>query len=414
MSTINLCFRPSSVAGRVGALYFRVSHRRTTARLHTGYYIYPDEWDAGSGAITPRSASLWRRPVLNAFVCDIRAMRTRLDASAATLNAAGASFCAADIISHCQRHHPVGVTLFEYIKEVAVGLKANGQYATHRHYMATLHSVEAFAGGHGLSLVDVTPQWAAAYERHLLTHCKVCLNTSSFYMRCLRAVYNRAVGQGLVDDRRPFAHVYTGVAATRKRSIGEASMCRLCSVNLDGSPALSLARDIFIMSYCLRGMSLIDMARLKDSDIKDGRLEYSRSKTRQHLSVGWQPCMQTIVDRYRHLSAGGMLLPIVRHPAARWHQQYTSASVLVNRHLHRLGQMIGLQQPLTMYCARHTWATMAHAKGVPLETISEALGHDNASTTRIYMGTINHSAVDAANNMIIKDLEKRMVSLEET
>ena len=74
---------------------------------------------------------------------------------------------------------------------------------------------------------------------------------------------------------------------------------------------------------------------------------------------------------------------------------------LVNYRLKELSTMLKLQRPLTMYVARHSWASAAKAKNVPLSVISEGMGHDSEATTQIYLASLETSVVDKANKMIL-------------
>ena len=175
-------------------------------------------------------------------------------------------------------------------------------------------------------------------------------------------------------------------------------------MDLSGSPQAAFARDIFMFSFFTRGMSFVDMAYLKKSDVSDSTLTYRRRKTGQSLSIGWEQQMQAIVDRYATEKTTSYLLPLITRKDGTERTQYESKMQQVNRHLKKIGQQLGLPIPLTTYCARHSWATIARDKNVPLAVISEALGHDNEQTTRIYLDSIRPSVVDDANRMIIEGL----------
>ena len=76
----------------------------------------------------------------------------------------------------------------------------------------------------------------------------------------------------------------------------------------------------------------------------------------------------------------------------------------INRYLKVLGKMLGLQMPLTMYVARHSWATIARDKRIPISIISESMGHESEMTTRIYLSSISHHEIDRANHSILMSL----------
>lgn len=66
--------------------------------------------------------------------------------------------------------------------------------------------------------------------------------------------------------------------------------------------------------------------------------------------------------------------------------------------------MVGIKIPLTMYVARHSWASAAKSKGIPLSVISEGMGHDSEATTQIYLASLDTAIVDKANSLIISSL----------
>ena len=246
--------------------------------------------------------------------------------------------------------------------------------------LTALNSFKRFRKHVDLSYDEVTSGLVQRYESYLKEQ-GLCRNTSSFYIRQFRTCYNLAEEQGLTAD-----------------------ISRIYRMDLSGLPQAAFARDIFMFSFFTRGMSFVDMAYLKRSDVSDSTLTYCRRKTGQTLSIGWEQQMQAIVDRYATEKATSYLLPLITREDGTERTQYESKMQQVNRHLKKIGQQLGLPIPLTTYCARHSWATIARDKNVPLAFISEALGHDNEQTTRIYLDSIRTSVVDDANRMIIEGL----------
>lgn len=231
----------------------------------------------------------------------------------------------------------------------------------------------------------------------------ICPNSISFYMRGLRAVYNRAVEKELTVQRNPFRHVYTGIDKTVKRAVPAKVIRQIRDLDLTPDPAMDLARDLFMFSFYTRGMSFIDMAFLKKSDLKNGILSYRRQKTGQQLFIRWEKPMQEIVDKY-DTTGTPYLLPVIRDTTKDARRQYKNAEHLTNGRLKRIGKRLGLEIPLTTYVARHGWASIAKSKNIPVATISEAMGHDSEKTTRIYLASLDTSVVDKANNLVIKSL----------
>ena len=159
-------------------------------------------------------------------------------------------------------------------------LQANRQFRTAETYEAALRSFQRFLGAPTLAFREITPTLIARYEVYLAGR-GLSRNTSSFYMRILRAIYNRAVDAGLVRQRSPFRHVYTGVDKTRKRAVPLSVIRRIKHLDLSGSPSLTLARDLFLFSFYTRGMSFVDMAGLTPGNLNGGyRGPHSRQPER--------------------------------------------------------------------------------------------------------------------------------------
>ena len=260
-----------------------------------------------------------------------------------------------------------------------------------------------FRRNEDIQLDDMDADLMMEYEAWLKIR-GVSLNTISFYMRILRATYNRAVEKGLTLQKFPFKHVYTGMERTLKRAILLKDIKHIKELDLSEKPHWELARDMFLFSFYTRGMSFIDMACLKKSNLKNGILSYRRHKTGQQLYIKWESCMEAIVAKYSPYCSGNYLLPILRLPSKNLRNQYKSTMCRVNKYLKEIAQLCGITTPLTMYVSRHSWASIAKSKNIPISVISEGMGHDSEETTRIYLASLDGSVIDKANSAILEDL----------
>lgn len=77
---------------------------------------------------------------------------------------------------------------------------------------------------------------------------------------------------------------------------------------------------------------------------------------------------------------------------------------VINRKLKEIAGLADISVPLSMYCARHSWASAAKSKNVPISVISEGMGHDSEMTTQIYLASLDNSLIDEANEMILRNL----------
>ncbi len=292
------------------------------------------------------------------------------------------------------------VSFYNFMLGIILRREQAQQYhktSTPVNYRRALESFMKFRNGKDISIKKIDSELMIEYESWLKMK-GVCKNTSSFYMRILRAVYNSAVDKGFTNDNKPFKKVYTGVAKTVKRAVDLDTIRKIKELDLSNKPKMEFARDMFMFSFYTRGMALVDMANLKKSDLKNGILTYSRRKTGGRLSVKWESPMAEIADRYT-VSGSEYLLPLTGKSG-----DYKGKQLAVNDGLHGIGEMLGLPAPLTLYTARHSWASIAYQKSIPISIISAGMGHKTEEITRVYLSTLDTSAVDEANNLIINDL----------
>lgn len=294
-----------------------------------------------------------------------------------------------------------GNTLFAYMERTIAQYWRQEQYRTSETYSTTLNSFKRFRADVDVKLEDIDGCLVQAYECYLKQH-RLAPNTISFYLKHLRAIYNRAVDDNLTADRRPFRRVSTAIEKTPKRAISLTSVKRLKALDLSDNPSRQFARDIFLFSFYTRGMSFVDIAYLQKKNLIGNVLSYRRKKTNQQLTIAWEECMQDILQSYKADASSPYLFSIIKIPSEESRRQYKNALSLINRHLREIGQLLNLRQPLTMYCARHSWASIARDEGIPLAVISEGMGHDSEKTTQIYLASLKTEVIDRANRKILK------------
>jgi len=151
------------------------------------------------------------------------------------------------------------------VRQLLTGYKLLSSEWDESRSTVSLHG-KRFRHDEDLMLDEISAPLMESYEASLRRRGLIS-NSISFYTQILRAVYNRAVEEDVVENRHPFRHVYTGIDKTIKRALPLASIRKIRNLELKDSPTLDYARDMFMMSFYLRGMSFIDMAFLKKSDL---------------------------------------------------------------------------------------------------------------------------------------------------
>ena len=271
---------------------------------------------------------------------------------------------------------------FSRCADIYIGrLREEGRYSTAHVYQNALLSFSKFCGVHSVSFRQVTRERLRRYEQHLY-ECGLKPNTISTYMRMLRSIYNRGVEAGSAPYvHRLFHEVYTGVDVRQKRALPVVALRRL----LYEDPQSDRLR---------RTQAIADLTHLEKSALDSNVLRYNRVKTKTPMSVEVLDSAQEMLDQLRNRQSPrpgcpdylfGILHGDKKRKDERAYREYQSALRRFNYCLKSLAKRLRLNFPVTSYTLRHSWATTAKYRGVPIEMISESLGHKSIKTTQIYL-----------------------------
>ena len=252
---------------------------------------------------------------------------------------------------------------------------------------------------------DIDCLWLKRYEEWL--HARGCKDTTiSQLFRTLRSVFNKAIEQEVIKQNvYPFNRFKVNKfdVHTVKRAISKEEVQKILALDLSDSCFYRvLARDLFLFSYFGAGINFSDIALLRFNDLRDGRVCYVRKKTGKSIGFPLNDISTKIVEKYTRPfgNDNDYIFPILDAGIHKTEQQkrdrIRKTLKKVNRELKVLGEMIGLEIPLTTYVAHHTYATVLKRSGVSVALISESLGHSDLSTTQIYLDSFENSQIDAA------------------
>ena len=285
MATVKIKFRPSTVDGGQGSIFYQVIHNRVARQQKTGYRLYGYEWNSHSSEVVLPKFNESRKRHISEIGDKIRMDVKHFHKVIADFEHSGCDYTVDDVIAEFASDNPENF-LFPFMEGVISNLKTLGKIRTSETYAATLCSFRRFREDKDVPLDDMDSDMMMAYEAYLKNN-GVSPNSSSFYMRNLRAVYNRAVEKELTSQCFPFKHVYTGVDKTVKRAVPLKVIKKIKEMDFSMNPSFDFARDMFLMSFYTRGMSFIDMAYLRKKDLQNGVLEVCHS-------LIWHTCEKRI------------------------------------------------------------------------------------------------------------------------
>lgn len=272
-------------------------------------------------------------------------------------------------------------------------LRKEGRYSTAHVYKNALFSFSKFCGTTNISFRQVTRECLRCYGQYLY-ESGLKLNTVSTYMRMLRSIYNRGVEAGRAPYvPRLFHDVYTGVDIRQKKALPVIELHKLLYED-PKSERLRRTQTIAALMFQFCGMSFADLAHLEKSALDQNVLQYNRIKTKTPMSLEILDSAKEMIDQLRSNKPAvpdcpdylfNILHGDKKRKDERAYREYQSALRNFNNCLKDLARALHLNSPVTSYTFRHSWATTAKYRGVPIEMISESLGHKSIKTTQIYL-----------------------------
>lgn len=257
-------------------------------------------------------------------------------------------------------------------------LLKSGTRATYR---TTMLHIRRYCDVSTLRLQDIDAKWIRGLEESMAE--TLSLNTRTSNLSRLRRVVRLALDEGVIE-RDPFRGIRLRTEETRKRCLSLEELARVRDIPLNGFS--EFARDMFMLSFYLIGMNPVDMYHAEP--VRNGRLQYRRMKTGRLYDIKIEPEAQALIDKYR----GTDRLLCLSERYARPNSMMTSVGLSLKRRV---------DGRLSLYWARHTWATLAASIDIPMDVISMSLGHSfGLKVTNVY---VRHdlSKVDKANRAVL-------------
>lgn len=382
-------------------LIVRIIHNRSKKMIYTPYHLFQSDFDSGTQKVVCGGESGLTKQKCNEINRYLKESREQLSRILIRLEREIPNGYSADhIIENLSTQQTTKYVLPYFEREIAT-MRSAGRFGSATLYNSTMNSLIRFVRNPKFTFKDIDFRFISDYVAHLQGE-NISRNSINMYLRNFRSVYNKAQKDGLIHLKKsPFADFSIGVTQTVKRSLSKDVIRRIAYCDLPFNSTLSLVRDIFMFSFYTRGMSLVDMVYLRHENIVGGVIYYKRNKTGQQLQIAISIPLRELIERYH--SSSPFVFPILKEGSSEsLYKQYRSALNQINNSLKRIGTILGLEDKLTTYVARHSWAMIAKTEGVSIATISEGLGHTTEKTTQIYLKAFDRKIIDEANAKITK------------
>lgn len=382
-------------------LVFQVIHDRRKKLIYTRYHVKEETFDESEEKIINDDSVSTATDVAK-INRELKKIKRTINARIRQLERTTDSFTVEDVLAQYihKKNARQQFYLLRYIDTQIERKKTLKKDGTAAAYKSTRSSLSKFLNNSNIRMSEIDLRFIRRYE-DFLHNSGVTDNTVSYYLRNLRTLYNQAMTDGyLPQGEYPFIKAQTRPAKTVKRALVRKDLQTLANLELEDTPKLNFARDLYLFSFYAQGMAFVDIVLLKKSDICKGVLVYCRHKSKQLIRIAVTPQMQRLMDKYA--TEGEYVFPIINDKDSSEYKQYRLALARINRYLKKIAAMVDIEVSLTTYTARHTWATLARDCGAPLSVISAGLGHTSEEMTRIYLKEFDVSQLDKVNSMVTK------------
>ncbi len=312
------------------------------------------------------------------------------------------SFEELDSIMKNKHNNYSSTEVFDLFDEVISKLNAEGRISTASAYKDARNSLAGYKTK--LQFKQVTIQFLKNYEARMKEEGKT-ISTIGIYLRHFRAIYNRAIEKGIVDQKYyPFGKNRYQIKAPRniKKALTIEQISKIIDFDVIEGSTQHFARDIWLFSYLCNGMNIKDIISLRFKNLVGDTIQYDRSKTSNTIQnpkpivITLLPQSKEIIKRWavKKKKEEDYIFPVLRKDISELQKQKDKDQFVktINKYMKLIGKEIGYDKPLTTYAARHSFATVLKRSGAPTEFISESLGHKSLQTTEAYLDSFEDSS----------------------
>jgi site-specific recombinase XerD len=370
--------------GKTAPLKLSIAHRNDTALLNLGISILPSQFNSKTEKIENHPNKVFLNNFLSQRKNEVEKYALELSLKG-TLNSLSATEFKNYVKNKINNTQDSSETFMSVADKFIATKKRPHTAQIYKYSLSLLRKY--YPAVDNLSFEDITVDFLTKFDNYLVD-TKSNVNTRGIVFRSIRAVFNYAIGED-ITTAYPFRKFK--VKSYEQQTTKSLTVEQLREIIKKDLPQnLVPIRDYFVLTFYLIGINVADLLRLTDKSISNlGRLDYIRAKTGKKYSIKIQPETAKLLDKYKgknHLLLFG--------------DEGISADHFSNKLAAGLKKIMPSIPNLSLYWARHTWATIAASLEIPKETIAHALGHGNRSVTDVYID-FDEKKVDKANRQVL-------------
>ncbi len=386
-------------------IYLRVIKDRQTRFIAIGANCTPELWDAKANL--PKK----KHPLFHEIVIAIETKKIEANKLLLDFSNEKKEISVEEVKSILKSSSTKKLQVLAYFDTVIDNLRKAGRIGTAEIFKSTRNSLSTFRKEKDFDFSFITSSFLWKWHESLIER-SAQLTSIFVYMRTFQRLVNMSKEDNMVkktfDPFTEFGLAKYRKAKTRKRAISKDDIKLIGGFKAKEGSQLFHARNYFMFSYYNRGINFIDMAHLKWENIRSGRLNYVRQKTKKPFTMAILEPAAEILKYYKdnyYLGEDSFVFPILNPEFLSPQSIKNRCKVVlreVNSSLKTIAAELELAElKLTTYVARHSFATVMKRSGQSVAIISEAMGHDSESTTQIYLDSFENDVLDEATKAIL-------------
>lgn len=260
---------------------------------------------------------------------------------------------------------------------------------------------------------EITPEWLNRFENYLLENERT-YTTIGIYLRPLRALFNDAISKKIIEpELYPFGRKKYEIP--KPRGVKKALTKMQLKILYEAKPQTewqTKAKDFWFFLFNCAGLNIKDMMRLKYQNLQDDTLVYIREKTRRTSKTNLKPVVvylneysKGFIEKYGNpdKNPNNYIFDFYK-PGMSESEKFKKAgsfTSVLNENIKKLAKANGLPSDISVYWARHSYATHSIRSGARLEQISQALSHHDLATTKGYFAGFEDDAMRALTDKLM-------------
>jgi len=383
-------------------IIIRITHLRKTTSIATGFYVQKADWDDRRGQVKFSYQGAYSVPHLNTIL--LKELTRANSILNKLIDSGELNYLSIREIKERIVQNNKFESFFAFGEKLVEEFRQQNRLGTARSYDFLLKRLRKFNKGRDLKFNQLNYDFLKRLEHQHLSR-GYSWNGLSNYMRTIRAIFNKAIRAGLIQrEASPFLRYQIKQVPTAKRALPVRYIKSIMELELEPDSNLFNYRNYFLLSFMLYGMNFTDMAHMKMENIIDDRLLYNRKKNGRAYDIKLaEPTLELLRPYMEDKNKDEYILPIInrKRPEGIF-KDIEWARGRYNKGLKEIGELCGIEQRLTSYVSRHSFATQAMLNNIPLEAISAMMGHSRINTTQIYLKGLPASVLDEYNERLIE------------